>query len=290
MEVLKGMPVVNALADGFMKDMALLQEKNIVPKLSVVRVGACEDDLSYERGILKRFGKVEALVDIVELPMDVSQETLEETIISLNQDDSVHGILMFRPLPKHLSEKRIKAIIEEHKDVDCMGTANMAHIFAGDKEGYAPCTPQAVMEMLDFYGVDLTGKKVTVVGRSLVVGKSLAMLLIGKNATVTVCHTKTADLKAECLNADIIVACAGSAKMIKEEYVRAGQVVMDVGINMVDGKLCGDVDYDAVAEKVDKITPVPGGVGTVTTSVLLKHTIANAKRMANDEMKLNGKA
>ncbi len=281
MEVLKGMPVVNALADTFVQDVVALKEKKITPKLAVVRVGNNEDDLSYERGILKRFDKVGAAVEVVELPSDIAQEQLEQKMMDLNQDSLVHGILLFRPLPKHLSEKRIQAIIDEHKDVDGMGTANMAHVFAGDKEGYAPCTPQAVIEILDFYGIDLTGKKVTVVGRSLVVGKSLAMLLIGKNATVTVCHTKTVNLAEECRKADIIIACAGVAKMIQSEFVREGQVVIDVGINVIDGKLCGDVDYDAVTDKTAAITPVPGGVGTVTTSVLLKHTIANAKREAD---------
>lgn len=279
MQELRGMPVVNSMADQFRVQVEELEGKGVTPKLAVVRVGEREDDIAYEKGIRKRFSNVNALVDVSVLPVDVTQEKLESVITSLNQDNNVHGILVFRPLPKHLSEERIKNLIAAEKDVDCMGTANLAYIFAGNKNGYPPCTPQAVIEILDYYGIDLTGKNVVVVGRSLVVGKPLAMLLLGKNATVTICHTKTVQLAEVCNKADILVACAGSAKMITADYVNPEQIVIDVGINMIDGKLCGDVDYEAAADQVKMITPVPGGVGTVTTSVLLKHTIQNALRM-----------
>jgi len=276
MKELRGMPVVKALAEKFSKEIDALAADGIVPRLAVVRVGDRQDDVAYEKGIQKRFGEVKALADIIVLPEDVSQEKLEETVTGLNNNPGVHGILIFRPLPAHLSEERLKSIIAQEKDVDCMGIVNTSYIFAGNRKGFPPCTPQAVIEMLDYYGIELTGKKVTIVGRSMVVGKPLSMLMLGKNATVTVCHTKTADLAQECRNADILVACAGVAKMIKEDFVHSKQVVIDVGINMLDGKLCGDVDYEAVADKVEAITPVPGGVGTVTTSVLLKHTIKSA--------------
>ena len=274
MQELRGMPAVNALKQKFTKQIEELN--GIIPKLAVVRVGECEDDIAYERGIIKRFSSVNAEVSITKLPADVSQSKLEETIAALNGDKSVHGILLFRPLPGHLSIEPISNLISGEKDVDCMGLVNSAHVFAGGNRGYAPCTPQAVIEILDHYGIELKGKKVTVVGRSLVVGKPLAMLLIDRNATVTVCHTRTLNLAQECKASDILIACAGSAGMITAEHVRAGQVVIDVGINMVDGKLCGDVDYAATAGIVEAITPVPGGVGTVTTSVLLKHTINSA--------------
>ena len=277
MQELRGMPVAKALLAEFQNRIERLKEENIVPKLTVVRVGEREDDLSYERGIYKRFEAAGAAVETVCLPVEVTQETLEETIKTLNQDKTVHGVLMFRPLPKHLNEKKIKTLLAEEKDVDCLTSANDAHIFAGDKKGYPPCTPQAVMEILEHYGIDVTGKKVTVVGRSMVVGKPLAMLLLNKNATVTICHTKTVNLQEECKKADILVACAGVPKMITADYVKAGQVVIDVGIHVVEDKLCGDVDYAQVAEIVDAITPVPGGVGSVTTSVLLKHTIESAE-------------
>lgn len=276
MQELRGMPVVNSLAEKFKNDMEKLKAKGIIPKLSVVRVGEREDDLAYEKGIMKRFSAVSALAEVTALPLDCSQEKLEETILALNEDKNVHGILLFRPLPKNLSEDRIKVIIDQGKDVDCMGSYNIAHVFSGNKSGFPPCTPQAVMEVLDFYGIDLTGKKVTIIGRSMVTGRPLAMLMLGKNATVTICHTKTKDLAEECKKADILVACAGVGKMVKASFVHAEQIVIDVGINMDNGKLCGDVDYEAVGGAVKAITPVPGGVGTVTTSVLLKHTIMNA--------------
>ena len=278
MRELRGMSAAKAILADLQERVDALGEKGVVPKLSVVRVGAREDDLSYERGIYKRFESVGAKVETIELPLTATQEELERIIVSLNEDASVHGVLMFRPLPKTLDEIRIKSILAEEKDVDCLTSANDAHLFAGDKKGYPPCTPQAVLEILEHYGIDLTGKKVTVVGRSMVVGKPVAMLLLSKNATVTICHTKTQNLQEECRNADVIVACAGVPKMTTSEYVREGQVVIDVGIHVMDDKLCGDVDYDSVSQIVDAITPVPGGVGSVTTTVLLKHTVISAEK------------
>ena len=278
MTELRGMPAAKAILAQLQERVDKLSEKEIIPKLTVVRVGAREDDLSYERGIYKRFDSVGAKVETIELPLDVTQEELEDVIVALNKDEFVHGVLLFRPLPKTLDEIRIKALSMEEKDVDCLTSANDAHLFAGDKKGYPPCTPQAVMEILDHYDIDLTGKKVIVVGRSMVVGKPVAMLLLARNATVTICHTRTKNLQEECKKADIIVACAGVPKMITSDYVCEGQVVIDVGIHVVDDKLCGDVDYNSVSEIVDAITPVPGGVGSVTTTVLLKHTIMNAEK------------
>ncbi len=276
MRRLDGMPVVHALGSQAAEQIKVLSEKGIVPKLAVVRIGDREEDLSYEKSIQKRFSALHAAIEVIALPAGIAQDVLESTIISLNNDMAVHGILLFRPLPRHLSEDRIKYLIAAEKDVDCMGIFNTASLFAGNRKGFPPCTPQAVIEMLDFYGIDAEGKKATIVGRSLVVGKPLSMLLLGKNATVTVCHTKTANLAEECRKADILVACAGAAKMITPDYINHRQVVIDVGINMKDGKLCGDVDYDAVADQVEAITPVPGGVGAITTMVLLKHTVWSA--------------
>ena len=279
MTELLGKPVGDAINESLKATIADLEGKGIVPTLAVVRVGAREDDLAYERGIKKKFSDMNCQVTVVELPEDVSQEDLDETVKALDNDSEIHGILLFRPLPKHLTDKNIVNTISSGKDVDCMGNANMAKLFAGDKDGFAPCTAQAVMEMISHYGIDIKGKKVTVIGRSLVIGKPVALMLIGGNATVTVCHTKTADLKAECLAADIIVAAAGKAKMITKDYVRPGQIVLDVGMNVdEEGKLCGDVDFAGVSEIVDSITPVPRGVGSVTTSVLLKNTVTNASR------------
>jgi len=276
MRELKGLPVVNSLAEKFKTQIEELAENNIIPKLAVIRVGEREDDIAYEKSILKRFLAVDAAVEIINFPESAAQNELEEAVAALNNNNLVHGILLFRPLPRHLSQERIKTIISEEKDVDCMGIANTAHVFEGNKNGYAPCTPQAVIEILDYYGIDITGKKVIIIGRSLVVGRPLAMLLLEKNATVTICHTKTLDLAGECKKSDILIACAGAAKMVGADFTHRGQIIIDVGINIVDGKLCGDVDYAAVADNVAAITPVPGGVGAVTTSVLLKHTINSA--------------
>lgn len=274
----RGMPAVKAMAEEFKSRVAALKERGVYPKLAVVRVGEREDDIAYEKGIMKRFGAVEADVEAIKLPIDIDEASFEENVVRLNEDDSVHGILVFRPLPKQLSDDRLKQLIKPEKDVDSISMANAAKVFAGDKTGYAPCTAQAVMELLEHYKIDLTGKRVVIVGRSLVVGKPLAMLMLGKNATVTVCHTRTKNIAEECKRADILVACAGSAKMIKRNFTNPGQIVVDVGINFIDGAMCGDVDYDDVAEQVAAITPVPGGVGTVTTSVLLKHTLESAER------------
>lgn len=274
----RGMPAVKAMAEEFKSRVAALKERGVYPKLAVVRVGEREDDIAYEKGIMKRFGAVEADVEVIKLPVDIDEASFEKNITRLNDDDSVHGILVFRPLPKQLSDDRLKELIKPEKDVDSISMANAAKVFAGDKTGFAPCTAQAVMELLEHYKIDLTGKRVAIVGRSLVVGKPLAMLMLGKNATVTVCHTRTKNIAEECKRADILVACAGSAKMIKRDFTNPDQIVVDVGINFIDGAMCGDVDYDDVAEQVAAITPVPGGIGTVTTSVLLKHTLESAER------------
>jgi methylenetetrahydrofolate dehydrogenase (NADP+) / methenyltetrahydrofolate cyclohydrolase len=280
MNEMLGKPVVAALAEKFEQDIAALAKVNMTPKLAIIRVGEREDDISYERGLMKRFAAMGALAEVRQFPLDVPQASLEEALSQMNQDDAIHGILIFRPLPKPLSEERLRNRIAPAKDVDCMSSENLYHLFAGDGQGYPPCTPQAVIELLDYNQINVSGKRVTIVGRSLVVGKPLAMLLLARHATISICHTRTADLAAESRRADILIACAGSAKMIKPDFTHPDQIVIDVGINMCDGKLCGDVDYAAVADQVQAITPVPGGVGAITTSVLLKHTIKSAMAAA----------
>ena len=277
MKELLGKPVADSIVESLAPEVADLKAKGKVPTLAVIRVGAREDDLAYERGLTKRFESAECAVKKIELPEDVTQEMLDAAVASADADPAVDGILMFRPLPKTLTDKNVLNTISAVKDVDGMGKANMADIFSGAGEGHAPCTAQAVIEMLKFHGIEMKGKKVTVVGRSLVIGKPVAMLLLKENATVKVCHTKTEDLKAECQWAEIVVACAGVAKMLNADYFRAGQTVIDVGMNVdEEGKLCGDVDFASVSEIVDAITPVPRGVGSVTTSVLLRAVVKNA--------------
>lgn len=282
--VMLGTEVAKAMKERLIQRTEALKERGTEPKLAILRVGARPDDLSYERGAKKRMELTGIGYQVVELPEDVSQRELEESLKSLNRDSSVHGILVLRPLPRHLDEEPLTRIIDPVKDVDCMSPVNIAKIFSGDDSGYAPCTPEAVMEMLDHYGIDPKGKKVTVIGRSMVVGKPLAMLLLGRHATVTICHTRTADLAATCRDAEILVAAAGKAKMVGASMAGEGAVVVDVGINMdPEGNLCGDVDFEAVEPKASFISPVPRGVGSVTTSVLAQHVVRAAETLSGQK-------
>jgi len=276
--LMKGMEVVNAMKDRMLKEVEELKTKGITPGLGIVRLGARPDDLSYEKGAIKRCEGLGIKCRVFEYPESLSQQELIEEIKKINQDDSIHGILLFRPLPKHIDENKIKYVISPDKDVDCLSPVNVAKVFEGDETGFAPCTPEAVIEMLDHYNIDVKGKKVTVIGRSLVVGKPLSMLLLKKHATITICHTRTRNLEETCKAADILIAAAGKAKMVTDAFVSEGQIVIDVGINVDEnGNLCGDVDFEKVEKIVSAITPVPGGVGSVTTSVLAKHVIQAAK-------------
>ena len=271
------------VADKTMEDLRVkvseLKSKGVSPKLAILRVGAREDDLAYERGVLKRFETIDVEVEVTALDAGVSQDELDKAFDSINNDPKVHGILVFRPLPKPLSDEHMRRTIDPGKDVDFMDIRNMENVLAGVPGAAAPCTAEAVMALIKHYNIETKGKKVTVVGRSLVIGKPVALLLTTANATVTVCHTKTVDMEAECRNADIIVACCGVAKLINENYVKPGQIVIDVGMNVDEnGKLCGDVDYEKVSGIAEAATPVPGGVGSITTAILLKHVVDNAER------------
>ena len=277
MEELRGAPVARAIMDKTAGEITRLAQAGIMPKLAVFRVGSREDDIAYERSIIKRFSAAGAAVEVMALSEDATQEELEAAVRRAADDESVHGILVFSPLPKKFNAGRIRMLIPAEKDVDGMTDASLAGVFRGDKNAFAPCTAQAVVEILRYYGREnLAGKRVTVVGRSTVVGKPLAMLLLGMNATVTVCHTKTADTAAECRRADVVIACAGQARMVTDEYMSAGQIIIDVGINADGDGICGDVDYATAQSIVAAATPVPGGVGAVTTAVLLSHTVRNA--------------
>ena len=279
MTELRGAPVAAAITETCKEKIAELKSKGITPTLAIVRVGARSDDESYERGAEKRFANAGAEIRKHILPEDVSQEELESLITELSDDKSIHGILLFRPLPKHLDESRIKRLISMDKDVDGMSYEGLGGLMASKDDTLAPFTPRAVIELLDFYGIDLAGKRVTLIGRSAVVGLPLAVMLIKRSATVTVCHTKTREIAKECAGADIIIAAAGKAKMVGAEYISEGQILIDVGINFEDGKMCGDIDYEAALAKAEAATPVPGGIGAVTTSVLLKQTVDSAKKL-----------
>ena len=276
---LLGKEVNASLNERIKAQVAELQAKGVNPTLGIIRVGENPSDISYEKGATKRCETLGVACEKILLPEDVSQEELLAVIDKVNKDDRIHGVLLFRPLPKHLNQAVIENALDPAKDVDCMTDGSMSGVFTGKKVGFPPCTPQACMEILDHYGIDCTGKKAVVIGRSLVVGKPAAMMLIKKNATVTVCHTRTVDMPSVTREADIIIVAAGRAGVVGADYVKPGQIVIYVGINMNDeGKLCGDVDYAAVEPIVDAITPVPGGVGSVTTSVLVGHVVEAAAR------------
>ena len=275
--IMRGADVAKAMKEELIREVTALKKDGIKPSLAIIRVGARPDDLAYERGAKKRMELTGIACKVVELPEDISQNDLEQAFRRENEDPDVHGILLLRPLPENLDEEPVRKMICPEKDVDGMSPVNMAKVFAGDDTGFAPCTAEAVMEMLHYYKIEPAGKRVTVLGRSMVVGKPLAMLLLKENATVTVRHTGTDDLAGECQRAEILAAAAGKARMVTEEMVAEGAVVADVGINVdAAGNLCGDVDYEATEAKAAFISPVPGGVGSVTTSVLAKHVVRSA--------------
>ncbi|MGX9755019.1 bifunctional 5,10-methylenetetrahydrofolate dehydrogenase/5,10-methenyltetrahydrofolate cyclohydrolase [Clostridioides difficile] len=281
-QIIKGKPVADKISEDLIKEVELLVKEGINPKLTIVRVGARSDDLSYERGALKRCQNIGITTEVLELAEDITQEEYIDVLKKVNDDKDVNGILCFRPLPKHLNEEVIKYVIAPEKDVDCFSPINSAKVMEGDKSGFPPCTPTAVVEILKHYNVDLKGSKVTVLGRSMVVGKPVSMLLLSEHATVTICHSKTKNLSGVAAEADVLIAAIGRAKMVDESFVKDGAVVIDVGINVdEEGNLCGDVDTNAVLNKVSMITPVPAGVGSVTTSILAKHLVKACKLQNN---------
>ena len=281
-QIIKGKPVADAITAEIVKDVEVLKSKCIEPKLKIVRVGAREDDLAYERGALSRMEKCGIKAEVLELPVDICQADFVKELKAVNDDPSVHGILLFRPLPKQLDMEEIKFVVDPVKDIDCMNPLNAEKIFEGDKTGYPPCTSQACVEILDHYGIDMKGKRAAVIGRSMVVGKPLAMLLLDKNATVTICHSRTNDLPGVCRQAEVVIAAVGRAEMVTGDFISEGAVVIDVGINVnAEGKLCGDVKFDECVDKASMITPVPAGVGSVTTSVLAKHVVKACKQINN---------
>ncbi len=282
--IMKGADVAAAMKERLTAEVEELKQKGIEPTINIVRVGAKPEDLAYERGARKRLEGIGIRFQVTELPEDIDQESFEGEFRKVNDDPQVNGIMLFRPLPAHLNEEPAARMLDPMKDMDCMSPVNIAKVFSGDETGFAPCTPEGVMEMLDFYGIELKGKRVTIVGRSMVVGKPLSMLMLKKHATITICHTRTADLAETCRGAEILVAAAGKAGMITADMVADGAVVADVGINVDEnGKMCGDVAFDEVEKKAAYISPVPGGCGSVTSSVLAKHVVQAARQQHDTE-------
>jgi len=281
-ELWKGAPVAAALNEETARLAAALTERGVTPTLALLRVGAREDDIAYERSAEKRCAALGIAVRRVTLPEDVSQTALEETAAALNADAAVHGVLLFRPLPKRLDEAAVCRLLVPEKDVDGITPGSLAAVFSRTGPGFPPCTAQACVELLKFYGAPISGARATVVGRSLVVGRPLAMLLLADNATVTICHTRTRDLPAETRQAEILLVATGHTGTLGAEHVSPGQIVVDVGTNWDEeaGRLRGDTDFEAVEPIVRAITPVPGGVGAVTTALLARHTAQAAAKAA----------
>lgn len=278
-ELLKGAPVAEAINERTAKEVELLREKGIEPTLCILRVGERPDDLSYERTAEKRAQKVGVNVVKKLLPADCTQEEFDSVLDEINNDNAIHGILMFRPLPSQLDIEKARKMLNPAKDIDGCTDGSLAGVFTNSDVGFAPCTAQAAVEILKHYNVPIEGKKVCVMGRSLVIGRPVAMLLMHENATVVNCHTRTVEPELIAKEADILIAAVGRLNSIDKSYVNENQVIIDVGINWDEriNKISGDVDFDEVEPLVKAITPVPGGVGTVTTSVLISNVVKAAK-------------
>ena len=279
-EIWKGGPVAEALTQRAAAAAADLRLRGVIPTLGILRTGEREEDLSYERGAVKRCAQAGVEVRVTALPRDVDSGAFFETLDGMNRDPSLHGILMFRPLPPQLDGERARQALDPAKDVDGCTDGSLAGVFTNTPLGFPPCTAQAVLELLQYYGCSPAGKRAVVIGRSLVVGRPAALLLLHANATVTICHTGTGDLSATAREADILVTASGRLESIGAGCVRPGQTVVDVGIgwSAEKGKLCGDLRFDEVEPVVQAVTPVPGGVGAVTTSVLACHVVEAARR------------
>lgn len=279
-QLMKGAPVAAAMTEQMAARTERLKQAGVTPTLCILRLGERPGDLVYERSAMKRCGKVGIDVREIVLPEGCTRERLLETIEQVNRDGAIHGLLMMRPLPVREDEDAARALLAPEKDVDGITAIAQSKVFTGAGAGYPPCTAQAVIEILDHYGVELAGRRAAVIGRSLVVGRPVAMMLMARDATVTLCHTRTEDLPEICCQADILVSAAGRAGLVTGAFTRPGQVIVDVGINVRAGKLCGDVDFAAAEPLVGAITPVPGGVGAVTTAVLAAHVVQAAEKAA----------
>lgn len=273
-KILSGKEVAAALKDKLTEEVKKLKEQGKALGLCIVMAGDRPDSASYIKGAVKRCTDIGIDCQVEKLPEGISQDEFLKVLDRLNKDSKINGIIIMRPLPSQISEDVVKYKIAPEKDVDCFSPINVSKVMSGDSDGFAPCTPAAVIEILDYYGIGLEGKRAVLIGRSMVVGRPLAMMLLKRNATVTICHTRTKNLPQETRRAEILIAAAGKARMVTKDMVSEGAVVIDVGINFDEsGKMCGDVDFDSVSPIAGQITPVPGGVGSVTSTVLAKHVI-----------------
>lgn len=280
-EILKGAPVAAHIRDNIAQKIELCRLRGINPKVAIVRVGENPDDIAYEKRVKSNCEKVGLSYQVIVLNSDITQEEFEKEFEAVNSSADNDGILLFRPLPEQLDEEKICTMIDPAKDIDCMNPENLNRVFNGDRDGFAPCTPEAVVEILKYYKIPIRGADAVIINRSMVLGKPLAMLLMREDATVTVCHSKTADTPQHTRSADIIVTGIGKADYFGGEYFSEKNTVVDVGINFAEGRMTGDVDFEQAEPVVKSITPVPGGVGAVTSMILLKHAADAAWRRAN---------
>ena len=278
-KILDGKVLSAEIKEKVARRVAAMKEQGVIPGLAVILVGNDPASEIYVRNKGKGCEDTGMLSRTIRMDENTTQEALEEEIEKLNRDPAIHGILVQLPLPDHLDEQAALARILPEKDVDGFHLVNAGHLMTGT-EGVVPCTPKGALYMIRSAGIDLSGKEAVVIGRSNIVGKPMAMLLLQQNCTVTLCHSRTRDLAEHTRRADILVAAVGKAGFVTADMVKPGAVVIDVGINRVNGKVCGDVDYEGVKEIAGWITPVPGGVGAVTTSVLMEHVVRAAETLA----------
>ena len=280
-KLLLGKNVADKIKSDISEKMQKLNSKNIFPTIATIRIGEKAEDIAYENAAEKVLTNLKIKVNKFVFPENVSQKTVEKQLEDLNMCENTHGILLFRPFPKHI-DPNICNLISELKDVDCISKTSLGELFENKKDGKKPCTAQAVIEILKFYNIEIESKNIVVLGRSNVIGKPVAMMLTNENATVTLCHSKTANLKTICQNADILVCSIGKAHFVNSDFVKKGAVVIDVGINELDGKITGDVNFDDVIEKAAYITPVPRGVGSVTTTILAQNLLKCVDEILGD--------
>lgn len=277
-EILYGRPVAEAITTELTERAAALTGSGVEPGLAIIRLGENNSDVAYEQAALKRCARIGIKVRPFHLRADAAQSELLSAIEEVNSDEAIHGCLMFRPLPGQLDERAACEALSPHKDVDGITGPSMEGVFSGTGHGFVPCTARSCLEILDYYGIPIQGKRAVVIGRSLVIGRPAAMLLLARDATVTICHSRTPALPDICREADILIAAAGRPGLVGAGCFNPGQVVIDVGINTTPGGICGDVCFEEAENRVRAVTPVPGGVGAVTTAVLCKHVIEAAER------------
>ena len=281
-ELLRGAPVAAAIVESLIPRAERLRAQGVAPMLRIFGVGPDESSLAYARAAKKRCDKVGLDCDEQFLPRESTMDEVLAAIRAMNEDPTIHGCLLLRPLPKHLDEGAVCEALSPKKDVDCVTNHSLSVVFTGRVKGFAPCTAESVVAILDHYGVSVSGRRAVVIGRSLVIGRPVSMLLQHRNATVTVCHSYTKNLARLAREAEILVVAAGSQGLVTADFLHPDQIVVDVGVNVrSDGSLCGDVDFAAAEPIVSALTPVPGGVGSVTTAILCRHVIEAAEGKEN---------